>query len=268
VMTPIRDAGGKLVGFGKLLRDRTDMRAKYDSILKQLHALESADERKNKFISTLSHELRNPLSAIRNTFYVMKEIATRSATSFDRQLERMDRSITRCDRIIADLLDFSRLRTLNLTQVIFDQWIDDVLNDQNLPVGVTLIRQLGASGETIGVDVDRMHQVINNLVENAAQAMLGMENMQTCQIAVSTRATAGAFELTVADTGPGIPSAILPKVFEPLFSTKSFGTGLGLPVVRQIVEQHGGTVTITSDPGKGASVAIRLPHRGAMELAA
>ena len=218
--------------------------------------------------ATVAHELRNPLSAIRNTFYVLKEMATRSATSFDRQLERMDRSITRCDRIIADLLDFSRLRTLNLTQVIFDQWIDEVLGDQHLPPGVTLIRQLGASGETIGIDVDRMRQVINNLVENAAQAMLGMENMQPCQIAVSTQATAGAFELTVADTGPGIPSAILPKVFEPLFSTKSFGTGLGLPVVRQIVEQHGGTVTITSDPGKGASVAIRLPHRGAMELAA
>jgi signal transduction histidine kinase/predicted outer membrane lipoprotein len=218
--------------------------------------------------ATVAHELRNPLSAIRNTFYVMKEMATRTATNFDRQLERMERSITRCDRIIADLLDFSRLRALTLSHVIFDEWIDEVLGEQHLPPGVSLIRQLGASGEVVDIDVDRMHQVINNLVENAAQAMHGMESMQSCQIVVSTRATAHAFELTVADTGPGISPAILAKVFEPLFSTKSFGTGLGLPVVRQIVEQHGGTVTLTSDPGKGASIAIRLPHRAALERAA
>ena len=216
----------------------------------------------------VAHELRNPLSAIRNTFYVMKEMATGTATKFDRQLERMERSITRCDRIIGDLLDFSRLRTLNLAPVVFNQWIDDVLGEQHLPHGIALVKQLGATGETIGIDVDRMRQVINNLVENAAQAMHGMESMQPCQIVVSTRMTAHAFELTVADTGPGVPAAILPKVFEPLFSTKSFGTGLGLPVVRQIVEQHGGTVTVVSDPGKGARIAIRLPHRATLERAA
>ena len=218
--------------------------------------------------ATVAHELRNPLSAIRNTFYVMQEMATSTPTKFDRQLERMERSITRCDRIIGDLLDFSKLRALNLSPVVFDQWIDEVLGEQHLPHGVALVKQLGATGETIGIDVDRMRQVVNNLVENAAQAMHGMESMQPCQIVVSTRMTAHAFELTVADTGPGVPAAILPKVFEPLFSTKSFGTGLGLPVVRQIVEQHGGTVTVASDPGKGARIAIRLPHRAALERAA
>ena len=221
-----------------------------------------------RLTATVAHELRNPLSAIRNTFYVMQEMASRKETNFDRQLERMERSITRCDRIIHDLLDFSRLRTLNLAPVVFDHWIDEVLGEQHLPAGVTLIKQLGAAGETIGIDVDRMRQVVNNLIENAAQAMHGMETMQPCQIVVSTAATEKGFEFAVADTGPGIEASVLPKVFEPLFSTKSFGTGLGLPVVRQIVEQHGGTVTITSDPGKGARVAIGLPYRAAMERAA
>ncbi len=179
--------------------------------------------------ATVAHELRNPLSAIRNTFYVMKEAAKRKETNFDRQLERMERGIGRCDRIISDLLDYSRLRALNLSPVVFDQWIDDVLSDQQLPVGIALIKQLGAPGEAIGIDVDRMRQVVNNLVENAAQAMQGMDSaQQQCRIVVSTAMAADAVEFTVADTGPGIQADILPKIFEPLFSTKSFGTGLGL----------------------------------------
>jgi signal transduction histidine kinase len=218
--------------------------------------------------ATVAHELRNPLSAIRNTYYVMKEGAGRKETNFDRQLDRMERSIGRCDRIISDLLDYSRLRTLNLAPVVFDPWIEDVLGDQHLPAEVSLVKQLGASGETIGVDVDRMRQVVNNLVENAAQAMHGMDAKRPSQIVVSTVMTAQGFEFAVTDTGPGIPAAILPKVFDPLFSTKSFGTGLGLSVVRQIVEQHGGTVTITSDPETGTRVAIRLPQRADRELAA
>src|SRR5262249_28075306 len=190
--------------------------------------------------ATVAHELRNPLSAIRNTYFVMKEAAGRKETNFDRQLERMERSIGRCDRIISDLLDYSRLRTLHLSPVDFDQWVEDVLSEQHLPEGITLVRQLGAPGQTIGIDVDRMRQVVNNLVENAAQAMQGIDGA-SCRIVVSTARVADAFEFAVADTGPGIEAQLLSKVFEPLFSTKSFGTGLGLPVVRQIVEQHGGT---------------------------
>jgi signal transduction histidine kinase len=75
---------------------------------------------------------------------------------------------------------------------------------------------------------------------------------------VLTKVTLGQFELTVADPGGGIPPDVLPKVFEPLFSTKSFGTGLGLPMVKQVVEQHGGTISITSEVGKGTHVVVRL----------
>jgi signal transduction histidine kinase len=219
--------------------------------------------------ATVAHELRNPLSAIRNTFFVMKEMANRKETNFDRQLDRMERAIGRCDRIISDLLDYSRLRALNLAPVAFDQWIDDALDDQHLPQGIAVIKQFGAPGEAIGIDADRMRQVVNNLVENAAQAMHGIDNAPgSSQIVVSTSLVADAFELTIADTGPGIPAAVLSKVFEPLFSTKGFGTGLGLSVVRQIVEQHGGTVAIASDPGKGTRVSIKLPRSAALERAA
>lgn len=78
-------------------------------------------------------------------------------------------------------------------------------------------------------------------------------------ITVASHVAAGWLEITVEDTGIGIPNEILPKVFDPLFSTRGFGTGLGLAVVKQVVEQHGGKIAIASTPGKGTRVAILLP---------
>ncbi|MGH7033099.1 MAG: sensor histidine kinase, partial [Stellaceae bacterium] len=104
-----------------------------------------------------------------------------------------------------------------------------------------------------------MRQVVINLIENAAQAMGSADKpANNGRIVVTTAARLNVFEMVIADNGPGIPAENLAKVFEPLFSTKSFGTGLGLPVVKQIIEQHGGSIAIASEPGKGTRVTIKL----------
>jgi signal transduction histidine kinase len=109
----------------------------------------------------------------------------------------------------------------------------------------------------IAIDPERVRRVLINLIDNAAQAM--PEDARERKITVTTALLDdGHCEFAVADTGAGITADVLPKVFEPLFSTKSFGTGLGLPMVKQIVEQHGGTITITSEIGKGTRVTVRL----------
>ncbi len=211
--------------------------------------------------ATVAHELRNPLSAIRNTVYTFREMAAAKNLNLDRPIERVERSITRCDRIISELLDFTRVRELRKKVTTFDKWLDEVLNDQKLPAGVVLVRNLSAPGYAISFDSDRMRQVVINLIENAAQAMSAGDNPgSNGRIVVTTAARLNAFELVIADTGPGISAENLVKVFEPLFSTKSFGTGLGLPMVKQVIEQHDGTVDIASTPGKGTKVTIRLPH--------
>jgi signal transduction histidine kinase len=211
--------------------------------------------------ATVAHELRNPLSAIRNTVYTFREVAASKNLNLDRPIERVERSITRCDRIISELLDFTRVRELRKNVTTFDKWLDEVLNDQKLPAGVVVVRNLSAPGYAISFDSDRMRQVVINLIENAAQAMNGGDNpASNGRIVVTTAARLNAFELVIADNGPGISAENLAKVFEPLFSTKSFGTGLGLPMVKQVIEQHEGTVDIASTPGKGTKVTIRLPH--------
>src|SRR5262249_2730790 len=111
-----------------------------------------------------------------------------------------------------------------------------------------------------------MRRVVINLVENAAQAMAETEGMR--RIMVASRAAPENFTIIITDTGPGIPPEILSKVFEPPFSTKSFGTGLGLPTVKQLTDEHRGTVTITSESGKGTVVTVRLPRGETQERAA
>jgi signal transduction histidine kinase len=214
--------------------------------------------------ATVAHELRNPMSAIRNTVFAMKEQQSRGQpVDLTRPLDRIARSVERCDKIIEELLDYSRSRELQREAVAFDGWLNDILAEVNLPA-VELIREWAADNVKVAIDVDRLRRVVINLVENAAQAMAehnGAEhkNDRAPRIVLRTRQIERAIELQIEDNGPGIPPDNLAKVFEPLFTTKRQGTGLGLPTVKQIVEQHGGAIVLESTLGEFTRAVIRLP---------
>ena len=216
--------------------------------------------------ATVAHELRNPLSSIRNTVFTIKEALRGNAADFARPLGRIERSIERCDNIISDLLDYTRSHDLRLRSVAADTWLEEVLAEMQMPTSITLARDFDARGSRVAIDGERMRRVVINLVENAVQAMADIAAPR--RIVVETRAQSATYELTIGNSGPGIPEDVLPKVFEPLFSTKSFGTGLGLPTVKQIVEQHGGTIAIANAPQGGARVTVRLQLAGRDEIAA
>lgn len=258
------DEVGQLAAALRIFRDNAiEKQRMADELLRQerLSAL-------GQLTASVAHELRNPLSAIRNTVFTIKDAATGKNWMIDRPIERIDRSIARCDRIIGELLDYTRVRDIKLASVAADGWMDEVLNEQELPAGIVLIRKLGASGRRIIFDAERMRQVVVNLIENAAQSMKESDPAKERLIIVSTRAGSDAYEFTVEDTGLGISPEHLAKVFEPLFSTKSFGTGLGLPIVKQIIERHGGSIDIASKVGEGTVVIVRLPNVAAKETQA
>jgi NO-binding membrane sensor protein with MHYT domain/nitrogen-specific signal transduction histidine kinase len=211
-----------------------------------------------QLMASMAHELRNPLSAISNTLYTIKEAVANSDLDLARPIGRMERSIGRCERIIGDLLNYSRLRELRRKSWPLDSWLGALLDRQKLPEGVTLSRRFEAPGIHLSFDDEMMRQAVANLLENAIHAVVEPDIAQRL-IAVATHAVGDGFEIAIEDTGTGMPSEVLAKVFEPLFSTKAFGAGLGLPMVKQIVEQHGGTVEIASEPGRYTRVAIRLP---------
>ena len=222
--------------------------------------------------ATVSHELRNPLGAIRTAIYLVRGKVMNQQLGVEPALERADRSITRCDNIINELLDFTRSTPLALENVRFDDWMDFTLSEQNLPESVTLQKNLGTPEQVIAFDQERLRRVIVNVFNNACEAMVeATENGEMERqpvLNVNSRSDGQMMEVVFSDNGPGIPQETLDRIFEPLFSTKSFGVGLGLPTVKQIMEQHGGGIEITSTIGTGTQVRLWLPVRQVQEQAA
>jgi signal transduction histidine kinase len=209
--------------------------------------------------ATVAHELRNPMSAIRNTVYALKEYGPGETANLTRSLDRIGRSVDRCDKIIEELLDYSRTRDLQRETFAFDLWLRDVMAEFAAPATLTIAFELAAPAAKVALDTDRLQRVVINLVENAAQALAEYGEAREPRITLKTRVLDGEVELQIEDNGPGIPAENLARVFEPLFTTKRQGTGLGLPTVRQIVQQHDGDIELHSVVGEFTRAVIRLP---------
>ena len=214
--------------------------------------------------ATVSHELRNPLGAMRPSMYIIRKRVNSNDPRLQQAVERVERNITRCDRIIDELLDFTRIQELDLQRIPIDEWLQTLLDGQFLPKELTLCWRLGLPGVSLCIDPDRLRRAVINLFENACQAMLPEVNFKPVPsdacLTVSTGIVPGRVELVFADTGPGISADVLPKIFEPLFSTKAFGVGLGLPTVKQIMVQHGGGLEVETREGHGTRMILWLPY--------
>jgi len=215
---------------------------------------------------TVSHELRNPLAAIRNSMALIRQLTADKGLSVERAVDRVERNIGRCNGIINDLLEFTRKRDLNRTSTAIDGWLAEILDEHAVADGVSVIRHLSSSG-VVALDRDRFRQVMVNLLDNAAQAMTvggwSPTDGRQLTIVVKTETAGPHVRLSIADNGPGISEENLQRIFEPLFTTKASGVGLGLPTVRTIVEQHGGTIDVESTVDAGTTFVVWLPRQSA-----
>ncbi len=212
--------------------------------------------------ATMSHEIRNPLGAIRSSVYVIRETATALNLKLNRPLDRIERSVARCDNIVGDLLEYTRTKELDAITVDGCEYLNEILDEQVLPDTVSLVRELQVPGPKVNVDLDRFRRVIINLVDNAAQAIRDNEG-ERGEIVVSCKPHDKGSVISVRDNGPGMSADVLGKIFEPLFTTKSFGAGLGLPTVKQLVEQHNAELRVDTEVGVGTTFSIIMPHASA-----
>jgi signal transduction histidine kinase len=211
-----------------------------------------------RLTASVAHELRNPLSTIRNTVHAIGEAAAMKGLDIVRQMSRVHRTIDRCDGIIGDLLDYASARDTVPSPIQLDTWIEEVIKGQKVPKGITVECRPGAPRAVVSIDPDRLRSALVKVFENALEVLVETPALAEQRVTVST-AIGDRFEIAITDTGPGIPPDILPRVFEPLFSTRSFGTGLGLATAKQIVENHNGDIVIARGPEGGTRVVIRLP---------
>jgi signal transduction histidine kinase len=212
-----------------------------------------------KLIAAVSHELRNPLGTIRTAVYSIGKRLEGQNAGVTKILHRAENSVNRCDDIIEVLLDFTRTPALIFEPTRIDDWIEKVLSELTIDPSINIIVKLD-SGTTAAIDRKHFQSSFVNVVNNASQAILESEEQGASgNITVKTFRDNAEVIVEVSDTGPGIITENLDKIFEPMFSTRAYGVGLGLPIVKKVMDQHHGEVKIDSQTGGGTTVTLRLP---------
>ena len=211
-----------------------------------------------RLTATVSHELRNPLATIQTALFSIEDsLENNNYSQVLRPLELAERSINRCVNIIEELNSYARVKDLDISEVSVDDWLRTVVEEQSLPENIRCELDL-SSGVRASFDQEKLRQVAVNLIANAIHA-LQEKNSESKHLQISTHLLDDNYDIRFSDNGVGMSEDTKEKVFEPLFSTKGFGVGLGMVVVKNIVEQHQGNITIESKMGEGTTITLRLP---------
>lgn len=230
--------------------------------LEETHARMIKQERLailGQMAASLSHELRNPLSVINNVAYYLRTKFPDVDEKTLKMLDLLEKEVDRSDRIIGNMLSFSRQKP----NVHKDTDLNDLVHSffstsDATPGDITVKLELSDAVSKISADSEKLRQVLDNLVSNACQAM-----PDGGLLTVSTRAgDKEMVELSVKDTGHGMSDEIQSQIFEPLFSTRTTGFGLGLVIVKTLVADHGGEIHVQSKEGEGSEFIITLPIIG------
>ncbi|MCL4502239.1 MAG: ATP-binding protein [Deltaproteobacteria bacterium] len=207
----------------------------------------------------VAHEIRNPLGIISSTAELLQERLARYEPQ-NRLARIIVEESNRLNEKVTEFLDFARPRVPNLRLCSLEAVVDrslEFLEPEIQRVGVSIIREYRLNGRMLAADPDLLHQAFLNLLLNAIQAMPGGG-----RLTVSTQSGPQGHggEIRFADTGEGIELESLKKVLNPFFTTKEKGSGLGLPIVKSIIETHQGSLKIDSELGQGTVVTITLPE--------
>lgn len=216
---------------------------------------------------TVSHELRNPLGTIQASVDVLRNQLQDCPESIDRPLQRIVRNIRRCEVIINELLDYSRGAPPDLVSTKVVPWLSEIVS--NYPGQGKVHLDVAVHANTMAdMDAERMRRAVINVLDNAMQACIEREARDhgdaDCDINVDLDCSDGCIRIDIKDTGVGMSESVIQKAFEPLFSTKAFGVGLGLAIVMQILKQHAGDVEVASEAGVGTVVTLWFPVRRAV----
>jgi len=253
IATTLCEENGAFVGHVLIFRDMTEIRRLEEEVARsrRLASLGS-------LAAGVAHEIRNPLSSIKGFATWFRE-RYRDNPEDRETADVMIHEVDRLNRVITQLLEFARPLTMNRVPTPLPTLIRHALKMVDGEAQAKRIRvetDLSVEVGEILLDADRMTQVLLNLFQNAIGAM---EEEGLLRISLDRHDEKGV-RLTVADTGIGISKEELLRVFDPYFTTRPSGTGLGLAIVHKIVEAHGGEVRLESEPGRGTTATILLPH--------
>lgn len=227
-----------------------------------LLAQQARSERLSTFgqlVGSIGHELRNPLGVIETSLFILKSRQTPGDERTAKHLDRIGEQVAIANRIVSDLLDMIRDKPLKAEPVRLEEvWRSAVSAVQHHPEVLIEEHGLTKLPEVRG-DPHQLRQVFVNLLENAVQAV-----GEAGKVELRAQALPGTVEVAIEDSGPGVSESIRRRLFEPLITTKTRGIGLGLPLVKRILERHGGSIAYAPRPegGTGARFLLRIPIEG------
>jgi signal transduction histidine kinase len=227
----------------------------------QRRDLESEQARRVQRLSaSLAHEIRNPITAAKSLVQQMGEDPSAADNVNYAQVALQE--LERVERSIAHLLKFAREEELKLAQTRLDEIANSglaTLRDRMRDLGVKLETDYAGAGALVG-DPEQLRRVVINLASNALDALRDAKTpAPRLAVAVGENLAGTEAWLRVRDNGPGIAAEHLPRLFDPFFTAKDGGTGLGLALAKKIVDAHGGSIEAKSEPGRGAEFVVTLP---------
>jgi len=210
------------------------------------------------FAGSISHELRNPLAAIDSSAYCLNMKSAEFDDNVRGHLGRIRANVKKSTDIIESLINLSRMEKPKTEKHDLANVVSMSLNSIKIPETVVVHPGFPEAAFWVEIDPEQIRMALKNIIRNAVQAMDGPGDLT---LSIQPRG-AGSAELAISDSGPGIPPGNQLKVFDPLFSTKTHGIGFGLSITKMIIENHGGTIRVESEPGSGAVFVVTLPCAG------
>jgi chemotaxis family two-component system sensor kinase Cph1 len=271
-----KDEVGRVIGVFAAARDVTERKLAEEQLKLYSEHLEDLVEERTRQLRDaerlaaigetavmIGHDLRNPLQVIVNTTYLAKQKVNSlihpektNSTKQDlfKDLITIEEQSDYMNKIVSDLQDYARPLSPEMMHVGLLPFVKKILSSLKNPVDIEVQIEI-EEGLTWKIDLTMMTRVLTNLISNAIQAM-----PQGGKLTIASTRTKGEVVLTIKDTGMGISPEIIPKLFEPLFTTKAKGMGFGLVVGKRLLEAQGGNLSINSEIDKGTVVVIRMPY--------
>lgn len=210
--------------------------------------------------SVVGHEIRNPLAVINNSIYFIKMKVTGAGMSPDpkvvKHISIIESEVRQANGIIDEILGYARTRELNAKAQDLNSYLEELMMSFPVPEHIKMLKQFAPGKLMVNIDSDEMAQAIRNLVKNGIEVM---PESGTLKISTALADDGKMAEISVEDTGSGIPQEAYEKIFTPFFTTKARGTGLGLAVVKKVTDRHKGRLEVSSVVGQGTSFKILLP---------
>jgi two-component system sensor histidine kinase PilS (NtrC family) len=250
----LRSGGGEAVGLIGVCQDLSSIK-RMELHVRQADRLATI----GRLSANIAHEIRNPLASLSGAIEALVRELPQDPTR-DRLVEIVLRESERLNRIIRDFLEYARPAPMARHEVNLADLLEEVVllvEHRSVPVPLKVIREYGESLPA-RVDSQQLRQAIWNLCINAVQAMPDGGELRVGARFLPGEASRG-LQLWVGDTGHGIADTDLPHIFEPFFSTKAEGSGIGLALVYRVAQDHGGHVEVRSAPSAGATFTLTLP---------